>query len=51
MTIVNTPDEKEKKARKREFRKTRKTENWRRKSASYGVGKVSKQTGQRRMEG
>jgi hypothetical protein len=51
MTIVNTPNEEEKKIRKRELKKRRKMENWRRKGASYGAGKVSKQTGQRRMEG
>jgi hypothetical protein len=51
MTVVSTPDEREEKARKKESKKMRKTENWRRKSASYGAGKVSKQTGQRRMEG
>ena len=51
MTIVNTPDEEGKKLRKRELKKTKKTENWMKKRSSYGAGKVSKRTGQRRMEG
>jgi hypothetical protein len=51
MSIVNAPDEAEKKLRKKKLRKMRKTENWMKKSGMKGVGKVSKQTGQRRMEG
>jgi hypothetical protein len=51
MAFVNAPDEEQKKIRKRELKKMRKAESWRRKPMTYGVGKVSKQSGQRRMEG
>jgi hypothetical protein len=50
MTIVNAPDEEEGKLRKKRLKKMRKTENWRRRRPPYGVGKVSKQSVQRKWE-
>jgi hypothetical protein len=50
MTIVYAPDEEERKLRKKKLKKMRKTENWRRKPPPYGVGKVSKQSIQKKWE-
>jgi hypothetical protein len=50
MATAHAPDEEERKLRKKELKKKRKTENWRRKTTSHGVGKISKQSAQGKWE-
>ncbi|WXG44231.1 MAG: hypothetical protein WED04_09380 [Promethearchaeati archaeon SRVP18_Atabeyarchaeia-1] len=49
MATANAPDEEERKLRKKELKKKRKAENWKRKSQQHGAGKISKQSAQGRL--